>query len=99
MNHNEAMQELATERYLLDELSPELREAFEEHMFDCQECAFDVRAGNVFLSEAKVQLPQIAAAAAAPETQRAVVREVKSHGGRFGRCQHSRYLLLPRCWP
>jgi anti-sigma factor RsiW len=65
MNHDEAVQEMATERYLLDELSPELREAFEEHMFDCQECAFDVRAGNVFLTEAKVQLPGIVAAAAA----------------------------------
>jgi anti-sigma factor RsiW len=64
MNHDEAVQEKATERYLLDELSPELREVFEEHMFDCQECAFDVRAGNVFLTEAKAQLPAIVAAAA-----------------------------------
>ena len=45
---------MATERYLLDEMSPELREAFEEHMFECTECALDVRSGNVFLSEAKV---------------------------------------------
>jgi anti-sigma factor RsiW len=70
MNHDEAVQEMATERYLLDELSPELREAFEEHMFDCQECAFDVRAGNVFLTEAKVQLPAIVASAAAAESPR-----------------------------
>jgi anti-sigma factor RsiW len=70
MNHDEAMQEMATERYLLDELSTELREAFEEHMFDCQECAFDVRAGNVFLTEAKVQLPAIVASAEAAEPAR-----------------------------
>jgi anti-sigma factor RsiW len=76
MNHEDAVQEMATERYLLDELAPELREAFEEHMFGCPECAFDVRAGNVFLSEAKVQLPQIMAAAA-PETPRVARREVK----------------------
>jgi len=61
---------MATERYLLDELSPELREAFEEHMFDCQECAFDVRAGNVFLTEAKAQLPVIIASAAPAESAR-----------------------------
>lgn len=61
MNHDEALQEMATERYLLDELSPELKEAFEEHMFECTECALDVRAGNVFLSEAKVQLPELKA--------------------------------------
>ncbi len=66
MNHDEAVQELATERYLLDELSPELRDAFEEHMFECTECALDVRAGNVFLSEAKVQLPELAASAPVP---------------------------------
>ena len=70
MNHDEAVQEMATERYLLDELSPELREAFEEHMFDCQECAFDVRAGNVFLTEAKVQLPAMIASSAPAEPAR-----------------------------
>lgn len=64
MNHEEAVQEMATERYLLDELAPELREAFEEHMFECQECALDVRAGNVFLTEAKAQLPELRASAA-----------------------------------
>ena len=71
MNHEEAVKEMATERYLLDELSPERRDAFEEHMFECQDCAFDVRAGNVFLEEAKVQLPQILAASA-PEPARQV---------------------------
>ena len=77
MNHNDALQEMATERYLLDELSPELREAFEEHMFECQECAFDVRAGNVFLTEAKVQLPEITAAAAKAKAPNGVTREAK----------------------
>lgn len=61
MNHTEAVQNMATERYLLDELTPELRDAFEEHMFDCQECAMDVRAGSVFLTEAKIQLPAVMA--------------------------------------
>jgi hypothetical protein len=71
MNHEQAIQEMATERYLLDELSPELREAFEEHMFDCTECALDVRAGNVFWSEAKAQLPELTRQAAAemPRTE------------------------------
>ena len=77
MNHDEAIQEMATERYLLDELAPERRDAFEEHMFECQECALDVRAGNVFLSEAKVQLPQITATAPGNVSPRPAVREVK----------------------
>lgn len=43
MDHNEALASKATERYMLDELPPEERDAFEEHFFDCSECAFDVR--------------------------------------------------------
>lgn len=59
MDHSEAVQQMAAERYLLDELSPELRDAFEEHMFDCPECAFDLRAEASFLSEVKAQLPEL----------------------------------------
>jgi hypothetical protein len=65
MDHNEAVEQMATERYLLDELSPELREAFEEHLFDCKECALDLRAGAAFVDGAKRQLPEIAAQVAA----------------------------------
>jgi hypothetical protein len=60
MEHSEALKQMAAERYLLDELTPELREEFEEHMFDCQECAFDIRAGAAFVDEARTQLPELA---------------------------------------
>ena len=59
MDHSEAVQQMAAERYLLDELSPELRDVFEEHMFDCPECAFDLRAEDSFLREMKAQLPEL----------------------------------------
>jgi hypothetical protein len=59
MDHSEAVQQMAAERYLLDELTPELRDAFEEHVFDCQECAFDLRAEAVFIEEAKAELPKL----------------------------------------
>jgi hypothetical protein len=59
MNHSEAVKEMAAERYLLDELTPDVRDAFEEHMFDCPECALDVRCGTSFIGEAKAQLPEI----------------------------------------
>ena len=59
MNHSEAVKEMVAERYLLDELSPNARNAFEEHMFDCPECALDVRSGSAFIGEAKAQLPTI----------------------------------------
>ncbi len=43
MTHAEARQSSATERYLLDEMTPEERDAFEAHYFDCAECAEDLR--------------------------------------------------------
>jgi hypothetical protein len=61
MNHSEAMEQMAAERYLLDELGPDARDEFEEHLFDCPKCVVDVRAGDVFLREAKVQLPALVA--------------------------------------
>jgi hypothetical protein len=59
MNHSEAVKTMAAERYLLEELTPDVRDAFEEHMFDCPECALDVRCGTSFIGEAKAQLPKI----------------------------------------
>lgn len=68
MDHSEAEQQMAAERYLLNELKPEEREAFEEHLFDCPECALDLSAGAAFVEAAKAQLPELAGAlpAAAP---------------------------------
>src|ERR1700751_56088 len=58
MDHKEAVRQNATERYLLDELDPELRDQFEEHLFDCQDCALDVRAGAMFVEQSKVILAE-----------------------------------------
>ena len=58
MDHNEAVRQNATERYLLDELDPELRDQFEEHLFDCQECALDLRSGAMFVEQSKVILAE-----------------------------------------
>jgi hypothetical protein len=42
MNHDDAIKSLAAERYILDDLDPAERDAFEEHFFDCTECTADV---------------------------------------------------------
>jgi hypothetical protein len=70
MNHAEALKNMATERYLLNELSPELRDAFEEHYFECPECAMDVRAAAVFIDEAKEHLPELTGPLATPVSER-----------------------------
>jgi hypothetical protein len=56
MDHSEAVDRMASEKYLLDELAVDEREAFEEHLFECHECAVDVRAGSVFLERSKLEL-------------------------------------------
>lgn len=56
MDHEEAVRQKATERYLLDELDPEVRDQLEEHLFDCQDCALDLRAGAMFVEQTKVIL-------------------------------------------
>ena len=58
MEHDEAVRQQATEKYLLDELSPEQREQFEEHLFDCQDCALDLRAAAVLIERSKVILAE-----------------------------------------
>src|SRR5580658_5165757 len=56
MDHGDASRLMASEKYLLDELSPAEIEAFEEHLFACPECALDVRAGSLFLEQGKLEL-------------------------------------------
>lgn len=58
MNHSEAVNLMAAEKYLLGELPPDSCEQFEEHFFECQECARDVRAGAAFVEHSKVVLAQ-----------------------------------------
>jgi Putative zinc-finger len=53
MDHNLVVREKMTEKYLLGELDPNLRDEFEEHFFACPECAVDVRAGSEFVSHSK----------------------------------------------
>ena len=44
MDHEVVVRQKLTERYLLGELDGQAREEFEEHYFDCPDCAVDVHA-------------------------------------------------------
>ena len=54
MDHDMVVRQKMTERYLLNELDPAARDEFEEHFFDCKECALDVHAGALFVEQSKV---------------------------------------------
>ena len=53
MNHEEAMWTKAAERYVLGELSGELREQYEEHFFACAQCADELRCTAAFAASAR----------------------------------------------
>jgi hypothetical protein len=79
MNHDEAVKIMGTEQYLLNELSPEVREQYEEHFFACSECAADVRAGALFLEQSRAVF-----AAEAAASRREVPAVVPAKAGWFG---------------
>lgn len=53
MTHQQALDGLASERYLLDEMTEDERFEFEAHYFDCTECAEDVKRGEMIRQEAR----------------------------------------------
>ena len=53
MNHTDAVRTGAVERYLLGELSASESDEFEQHYFDCPECARELRAGAMFEDNAR----------------------------------------------
>ncbi len=53
MNHEQAIQSQAAERYLLGELDGPEREAYEEHFFSCAVCAEEVSTGADFVRAAR----------------------------------------------
>jgi Putative zinc-finger len=65
MNHQDALREMAVERYLLGELSGEALDRFEEHLFDCPLCVTDLRAGTTFINAARGELRTAGVAAPA----------------------------------
>jgi anti-sigma factor RsiW len=70
MDHFEATQSKAVEKYLLGEMSALERDEFEVHFFDCPECAADLRATAAFLDTAKQELKSFPRSKPASEAKR-----------------------------
>ena len=58
MDHTAVVREKMTERYLLNELEPGVRDEFEEHYFDCPDCAQDISAAAQFVAHTKTVLAE-----------------------------------------
>ena len=53
MDHAYAVKFQACEKYLLGELSPDLRDAYEDHYFSCPECASQLRSATELIAASK----------------------------------------------
>ena len=53
IDHEQAIKTMMAERYLLGELTENERDAYEAHLFDCQVCFDQVKAGTEFVSYLK----------------------------------------------
>ncbi len=58
MDHTEAVQQQAAIKYVLGELPQVQRDAYEEHYFDCAECAIDIKALATFADTARETMLQ-----------------------------------------
>jgi hypothetical protein len=68
MDHDLAVKSQACEKYLLGQLSPELRDAYEEHYFSCVECATQLRMAAELIGASQqifAKTPEVAAPAPA----------------------------------
>jgi hypothetical protein len=61
MEHSKAIESMAAERYILGELNLDERDDFEEHFFDCPECAISVRDGAKIEATVRLGVPHGAA--------------------------------------
>lgn len=75
MDHNEATNSQAVEKYFLGELKGAERDAFEEHFFDCAECAADVKTTAILVDNVREVLRTVPA-----EGKKAPAREKRSAG-------------------
>jgi hypothetical protein len=78
MDHTEAVRLHAAEKYLLNELTQAQRDAYEEHYFDCADCAEELKTTMAFMQGAREVLRR-----RAPETVESK-KLARVKGGWFG---------------
>jgi len=76
MDHKEAIRLQAAEKYVLGELPKDLRDAYEEHYFECSECALEVKTAATFVETSREVFR-------ADATKFAAKRSARASGGWF----------------
>jgi hypothetical protein len=61
MNHEDAIESMAVERYILGELHADDRDAFEEHFFSCSKCSASMTAAAKLSASVRLGIPHGAA--------------------------------------
>ena len=56
MDHSDVIRLQAAEKYVLGELSPQLRDEYEDHYFTCQECAVELKTTAAFVDGSRTIL-------------------------------------------
>ena len=69
MDHVTAHNERLAERYVLGEMSGVETEEFEQHFFECEECALAVEEGQIFAANARAVLSEAPAEALGEESR------------------------------
>ena len=69
MDHLEAVRLQAAEKYVLGELTLEIREQFEEHYCDCSECAKDLKALATFVTASRMVFDETEFSSPAPSRE------------------------------
>lgn len=62
ITHDEAIKDLMAERYLLGELNTAERDSYEQHLFSCDVCFEQVKAGTEFVNQLRhidTEVPQV----------------------------------------
>ena len=75
MQHEEADQTQAVERYLLGDMTLSEVEQFEEHLFICPECADSVKTGAVFIENTRAVFKEPAAEGATERARQTIGRK------------------------
>ena len=78
MEHTQALEMNAPDRYVLGELSAAEADAFEEHYFDCSACTEDVRLGMSIMEGGRLLVKQDAEPSTAPALPMAPVVPIAS---------------------